>query len=106
VGPNGYAEQDINGRAVSTELFLDLRSGPPPRIQWTSYNPYSQCYQGELIAKESYVKRLLEMSALSPDYDCSKLELLLEHIYQAIVGDRLTRTCSRWRTLRFMTGAG
>lgn len=86
LGPNGNAVQDINGQAVSTELFLDLRLGPPPRVQWTSYNPHSQCYQGELIGKERYVKQFLQVPVLPLDYDCSKLELLLEHIYAAIVG--------------------
>jgi hypothetical protein len=85
-GPSGNAKQDINGQAVSIELFLDLRLGPPPCVRWTSYNPYSKCYQGELIAKERYAKQFLQMSTVSRDYDCSKLELLLDHLYQAIVG--------------------
>jgi hypothetical protein len=86
VGPNGHAEQDINGRAVSTELFLDLRSGPPPCVQWASFNSHTQCYQGELIGKETYVKRFLQLPMLPPNYDCSKLELLLDHVCGAIVG--------------------
>ncbi len=85
-GPTGRSEQDINGQAVSTELFLDLRSGPAACVRWTSYNSNMQCYQGELIGKEKYVKDFLQQPALPPDYDCSKLNLLLDHVYSAIVG--------------------
>ena len=86
VGPSGSADQDINGRAVSTELFLDLRAGPPPRIRWTSYNSNTDCYQGELIYKEVYAKQFLHLRSWSSDYDYSKLNLLLDHLYQATVG--------------------
>ena len=71
---------------MSTELFLDLRTGPAPCVRWTSYNSHTQCYQGELIGKEKYVKEFLQLPALPPDYDCSKLDLLLDHVYSAIVG--------------------
>lgn len=86
VDPTGESNQDINGRAVSTELFLDLRSSPAPRVQWTSYNHHTQCYQGELIGKEQYVKQFLQLSVLPNDYDRSKLEFLLDHLYATIVG--------------------
>jgi hypothetical protein len=86
VGPNGQADEDINGRAVSTELFLDLRSGPQPRVRWTAYNASMQCYQGELVEKELYAKQFIRLRALPPDYDCSKLELLIDHLYGAIIG--------------------
>lgn len=85
VGPTGDAAQDINGRAVSTELFLDLRSGPSPTVRWTSYNSQLQCYQGELVLKEVYVKQFLHASELPEDYDFSRLELLLDHLYDAVV---------------------
>ncbi len=87
VGPNGCVEQDINGRAVSTELFLDLRGEECARVRWTSYNQNVECYQGELIGKEEYTKRFLQMPALRTDYDCSKLELLLDHIFESIIGN-------------------
>jgi len=84
-GPNGSAQEDINGRAVSIELFLDLRAGPQSCVRWTSYNSNTESYQGELIAKELYAKRFLELKTLPTEYDRSKLELLLDHLYEAIV---------------------
>ena len=54
-------------------------------VRWTSYNHHLQCYQGELTAKELYVKQFLQASVLPPDYDCSSLELLLDHLYGAVV---------------------
>jgi hypothetical protein len=40
LGPNGQTEENINNRAVSIELFLDLSSknGKKPEIRWTSYD--------------------------------------------------------------------
>jgi hypothetical protein len=94
LGPNGYSVQDINGQAVSIELFLDLKAEEPGCVRWTSYNPQSNSYQGELIGKDRYVKQFLQMSVVPPEYDSSKLELLLQHIYAAIVGPA-KQACSR-----------
>ena len=88
MGPSGCTQEDINGRAVSIELFLDLRTGPQPCVRWTSYNSNSQTYQGELVAKELYTKRFLESRTLPLEYDRSKLELLLDHLFGAIVSAR------------------
>ena len=63
---NGSAQEDINGQAVSIELFLDLRTGPEPCVRWTSYNSSIDLYQGALIAKERYTKRFLESRPLPP----------------------------------------
>jgi len=87
IGPNGQAEQDINGCAVSIELFLDLRAEEPPHVRWTSYNSSIGSYQGELVAKESHTKRFMEARALGANYDTSKLEVLLNHIYDALTKD-------------------
>ena len=85
-GPNGFSQENINGRAVSIELFLDLRTGSKPCVRWTSYNSNIDSYQGELIAKERYTKQFLESRHLPPDYDKSRLELLLDHLSEVIVG--------------------
>ena len=94
-GPNGSAQEDINGRAISIESFLDLRTGPEPCVRWTSYNSNIDLYQGELIAKERYTKRFLESRPLPSAYDTSKLELLLDHLFEAIVGAKSRATQSR-----------
>jgi hypothetical protein len=86
VGPSGEAEEDINGRAISIELFLDLGgSVNEPRVRWTSYNLKTASYQGELIGKEQYTKRFLAAGALEPGYDTSKLERLVDHICDEII---------------------
>jgi hypothetical protein len=85
IGPNGSTHEDINGRAVSIEMFLDLAAGPQPCVRWTSYNSSTECYQGELMEKERYTRAFLDLRTESKGYDCSKLELLLDHVYDAIV---------------------
>ena len=70
IGPNGPAREDLNGRAVSIEMFLDLSAAPRPCVRWTSYNPNTECYQGELMEKERYTKAFLELRTVSQGYDC------------------------------------
>ena len=87
-GPNGSSQENINGRAVSIELFLDLRTGSEPCVRWTSYISSIDSYQGELIHKERYAKQFLKSRLFPPDYDKSRLELLLDHLSEVIVGAR------------------
>ena len=68
------------------ELFLDLRTGSKPCVRWTSYNSNIDSYQGELIVKERYTKQFVESRHLPPDYHKSRLELLLDHLSEVIVG--------------------
>jgi hypothetical protein len=84
VGPNGQAEEDINGRAVSIELFLDLRAEELPCVRWTAYNSSTESYQGELLRKEFYTKQFMEARTFGAKYDTSKLEGLLDHIFNAL----------------------
>ena len=58
VGPSGESTEDINGKAVSIELFLDLRYGSDAEaaVRWTSFNAAMAAYQGELIHKECYAR--------------------------------------------------
>lgn len=56
-GPDGLSEIDINGRAVSIELFLgrDILMDHNRRltpIQWTSYIRSMESYQGEITQKK------------------------------------------------------
>lgn len=87
-GPNGSNQENINGRAVSIELFLDLRKGPQPCVRWTSYVSGINTYQGELVDKGRYTKQFLKPRRLRRDYDTSKLELLLDHLTQVMVAGR------------------
>lgn len=90
LGPSGDANEEVNGRAVAIECFLDLNFGPRETraIRWTSFNPRQQAYQGELIAKERYAAAFFE-NCTKADYDLSKLRLLWEHIFQACVEDAI-----------------
>jgi hypothetical protein len=84
LGPSGRLIEDVNGRAVAIECFLDLAFGPTEEraIRWTSYNYEVGAYQGELLAKEEYTRRFLAHVGKN-GYDLSKLHLLWSHILQA-----------------------
>ncbi len=85
IGPSGEAMENINGRAVSTECFLDLRFGRRglPRVRWSSYVKKAGEYQGALEAKDKYKNHFLKLVAKGkgPDsYDFNKLQALVDAI--------------------------
>lgn len=81
IGPNGDAYQDINGKAVSIECFLDLSfdSNRTPQVRWTIYNDKSNQYQGALIAKDEYT-RIFKKSLLEANYNKDKLFFLVNDL--------------------------
>ena len=81
IGPNGDAYQDINGKAVSIECFLDLSfdSNRNPQVRWTIYNDKSNQYQGALIAKDEYT-RIFKKSLLEANYNKDKLFFLVNDL--------------------------
>ena len=65
VGPAGNTQMDVNGLAVSTEMFfgedvLRNEDGDLTPIQWTSYIHKVQAYQGEVMNKRELQKRFRE----------------------------------------------
>ncbi len=88
LGPSGEAVEDVNGRAVAIECFLDLAFGPrePRAIRWTGFNPRREAYQGELVAKERYTAAFFE-NVTKASYDLGKLRLLWAHILQACAAE-------------------
>jgi len=87
LGPNGESNEDINERAVSIELFLDLNymNNQTPMIRWTSYDESTDKYQGVLINKEKYVKKYFDaFNKRSIDYSLNKLKLLLDYIISIV----------------------
>jgi hypothetical protein len=88
VGPSGNSVEDVNGRAVAIECFLDFSFGPreAPAIRWTSFNAGLGTYQGELVDKEAYTKGFFD-NVTKGVYDLSKLRLLWERIQQACVSE-------------------
>ena len=83
LGPNGRSREDINGAAVAIECFLDhsYKTKTTPCVRWTSYDSITQTYQGELIDKDSYVKRFKQARSKDGGYDFGKLRYLIDHLY-------------------------
>lgn len=80
-GPQGESMENINGRAVAIECFLDFNSIPrAPHIRWSSYNSNEEQYQGELIDKEEYIKVYKKCNLVDGSYDVSKLKYLIEYL--------------------------
>lgn len=83
VDVSGESKQNINGRAVAIECFLDftLTKKTTHRVRWTNYIKDYSNYQGSLEDKESYIKPFKNLRG-KRGYDFSKLEILIEAIYQ------------------------
>jgi len=88
IGPTGQNCENVNGRAVSIEFFLDLGYGtlPQPTVRWTSYDPSQDAYQGELVEKESYVRTFFDHAGKSEKYDLSDLAYLWREMLASCVG--------------------
>ena len=81
IGPQGQTVEDINGKAVAIECFLDLNSvNDAPSVRWTSYSKKKRQYQGELERKDEYVRKFKAASLLSDYYNVRKLTYLLDHL--------------------------
>ena len=71
IGPNGESFENVNGKAVSIELFLDLEHNGEnkPVVRWKSYNEKLNCYQGELINKTKYVRDFKKIKTTDVNYN-------------------------------------
>jgi hypothetical protein len=85
VGPSGGHVEDVNGRAVAIECFLDLQEAcvPEPVVRWTGYNAALDAYQGELLRKDEYTRRFLEAATRRSKYDYSKLSVLWQYLTES-----------------------
>lgn len=81
IGPTGETIEDINGKAVAIECFLDLRN-TNPKIRWTNYSSEFDAYQGSLENKDDYVRKFKSVRTNNSSYDFSKLIILLDEIYK------------------------
>ena len=81
IGPQGISTENVNGKAVAIECFLDFKSlKNEPVIRWSSYN-YKLCkYQGALEHKDDYVTAFKKANLTDGSYDTSKLERLVKYI--------------------------
>ncbi|MGW8113992.1 HEPN/Toprim-associated domain-containing protein [Caproicibacterium sp. NSD3] len=81
LGPQGESYENINGKAVAIECFLDLNSvNKIPAIRWTSYNKKMKQYQGELVGKDDYVRAFKNCDLTNGSYDSKKLRFLIDYI--------------------------
>ena len=85
LGPSGVQYEDINGRAVSIEWFLDTSiPGQPERtVRWTAYNDELCEYQGELVGKDAYVRNFFDTVKRGEARDWTKLAHLWNHLLAA-----------------------
>ncbi|MBA4180794.1 MAG: hypothetical protein C0506_09420 [Anaerolinea sp.] len=96
IGPTGPAHMNVNGMAGSIELYLGedvLRdpTGDLRAVQWTGYIARMGRYQGELVDKQSLLKRFEAKAALARDdrayidtQDWSGLDSILDGIRQIL----------------------
>lgn len=84
LGPSGPNTENINGKAVAIELFLDLSHGSTttPMVRWTSYDNKFDCYQGELVGKDSFARDFIKRASVGPDYNLTKLRWLWDHLVE------------------------
>ena len=91
IGPQGMHDMDINGRAVSIELFLGKHNisgqdGSLIPVVWSNYVPAVQQYQGAIRDKKAVLQRFLEdieAEGEAADYRARYPELvtLWEHLF-------------------------
>ncbi len=92
IGPQGGHEIDVNGKAVSIEMFLGRHNLMRPDelltpIVWGSYVPGVQSYQGRIEDKRGVLERFLRDTTVVDkqiDYAAryEELDVLWQHIFQ------------------------
>ena len=87
LGPTGEHYENINGRALSIEWFLNtsIDDHPEPTVRWTSYSERQGAYQGELVNKTAYTRNFFATAHNTERYDWSKLKLLWDHLIGACI---------------------
>lgn len=88
IGPHGITYENINGRAVAIECYLDLKFSDydEAQIRWSNYKKESNAYQGALENKDYYTKKFMKLKPESKDfskYDFSKLTTVLDVLIKA-----------------------
>lgn len=79
IGPQGETDEDINGRAVAIECFLDFES-QNPYVRWTAYIKKMKEYQGAIERKDEYVENFNKKCLTDGSYNTSKLVFLIDDI--------------------------
>ncbi|WP_397299228.1 HEPN/Toprim-associated domain-containing protein [Nonlabens ulvanivorans] len=89
IGPSGEFNDNINGKAIAIECFLDLSSESSPRIRWSNFNEKMKQYQGSLEKKDKYVRKFKNVRSIKENYDFGTLEILIEEIYKNCIEHRV-----------------
>lgn len=84
VGPSGVSVENINGKGVAIECFLDMPPGIDPVVRWHSFNKNAKKYQGVLEKKDKFVKHF-KKSYGSASYQLDKLGYLLDRIIETAI---------------------
>jgi len=88
IGPTGVVSQDINGRAVAIEMYLDLKykNQDTPMIRWSSLDKNINEYQGALENKHWYYETFMNLKLTEyKNYDFSLLAKLLDELVKTII---------------------
>jgi hypothetical protein len=82
IGPSGENREDINGRAVAIECFLDIWRDPAdePLVRWSNYVEPMDAYQGAIVDKDRYTRRFGDRARSAEPYDMRGLEALWSHL--------------------------
>lgn len=83
IGPHGSRKVNINGSAASIECYLDLnyKATKPALVRWSLYVEALDRYQGALEHKSAYMKMFLNLKKADSSYDFTKMEAVLDHLY-------------------------
>lgn len=81
-GPQGDSLENINGKAVSIECFLDHSSiDDEIYVRWTNFNDKLIQYQGNIEPKNLLIKSFHQY--YKKDYDFTKLKYLVDYILES-----------------------
>lgn len=84
-GPQGISFENVNGKAVAIEAFLDFNSVKEDvHVRWTSYNEKLDQYQGIIEPKSSLIRAFHNL--YKKNYDFSKIDFLIDYILKALTG--------------------
>jgi hypothetical protein len=88
IGPTGTVLQDVNGRAVAIEMFLDLKykSTKTPVVRWSSFDKNANNYQGALEDKYDYYEIFMNLKTQDyKNYNFILLTKFLNELVKAII---------------------
>ncbi|MGM7557482.1 HEPN/Toprim-associated domain-containing protein [Aerococcus christensenii] len=81
-GPQGDSIENINGKAVSIECFLDHSSiNEDTYVRWTGFNEKLIQYQGNIEPKNLLIKSFHQF--YKKEYDFTKLKYLVDYILES-----------------------